>query len=124
MTVKIRNIILNVLDLEKSKTFWKQVLGFEPIEDSEGWTLLADPDQPGPRVGLQQTDKPKQDFNRLHLDLEPEDGRTEIERLKALGATIPPWQYGPDPDYVVMADPEGNEFCLVAKGIADYRNKL
>src|SRR5689334_2107549 len=101
MTVKIRNIILNVQDIEKSKDFWKQALGFEAIEDSEGWALLADPAKEGVRLGLQYTDKPKQEFNRLHLDLEPEDARAEIERLKRLGAAIPPWQYGPDPDYVV-----------------------
>ncbi|HET6781731.1 MAG TPA: VOC family protein [bacterium] len=51
---------------------------------------------------------------RLHLDLYTEDQAGEVERLKALGATEVHWDKRPaDADYVILADPEGNRFCVV-----------
>jgi predicted enzyme related to lactoylglutathione lyase len=54
---------------------------------------------------------------RIHLDLYAEDQAAEIERLKALGATEVHWgKLPPDADYVILADPEGNRFCVVDAG--------
>jgi hypothetical protein len=51
---------------------------------------------------------------RIHLDLFTEDQAGEVERLKALGATEVHWdKRPPDADYVILADPEGNRFCVV-----------
>ena len=51
---------------------------------------------------------------RIHLDLYAEDQAAEVERLKALGATEVHWDKRPaDADYVIMADPEGNRFCVI-----------
>ncbi|WQE95382.1 VOC family protein [Deinococcus sp. AB2017081] len=53
---------------------------------------------------------------RHHLDLYATDQPAEIERLLALGATRPEWRHEPDADDVVLADPDGNTFCVVEKG--------
>lgn len=56
------------------------------------------------------SDKPK----RHHMDLFTRDQAAEVERLVALGATRVDWRYEPNADYVVLADPDGNTFCVVA----------
>jgi hypothetical protein len=49
----------------------------------------------------------------MHLDLYADDQKAEVERLVNLGTTRYPWRYPPDADYVVLADPDGNLFCVV-----------
>ena len=53
--------------------------------------------------------------NRLHIDLNPDDGDAEVARLMALGATRADVGQGPDVTWVVLADPEGNEFCVLRR---------
>ena len=73
----------------------------------------------GPRL-LQRADTPVQAHPRVHLDLVVDDAAeqaSEIDRLIALGATRVDWDlYPPDPDFVVLADPVGNRFCIVNAG--------
>jgi hypothetical protein len=66
-----------------------------------------------PSEGLQsQTPKPHR--NRLHLDLYADDQAAEVARLEALGARQPEsWPYPPDADFVVLLDPDDNEFCVI-----------
>ena len=84
-----------------------------------GWaTVLAPPGGgPGPRLAVQRSETPPPSHPRLHLDLHVADAAeqaAEAERLVALGARRVPWDsYPADPDFVVLADPEGNLFCLV-----------
>jgi hypothetical protein len=68
----------------------------------------------GRRLLFQRVPEPKGVKNRLHLDLHPGDGRRdgEVERLEALGASILRHVKEPAGEWVVMADPEGNEFCV------------
>lgn len=66
----------------------------------------------GPRLHLDQTDQ-------THLDLwaaDDEEQAAEIARLEALGATRVPWTYPEDADFVVLADPDGNRFCVISSG--------
>ena len=71
-------------------------------------------------LALQQSDTPPRDHPRLHLDLHVSDAReqaAEVERLVSLGAARVDWDsYPDDPDFVVLADPEGNRFCIVDLG--------
>jgi predicted enzyme related to lactoylglutathione lyase len=63
---------------------------------------------------LQLSSTPKSGPNRVHLDLYADDAVSEVSRLQQLGATlVESWPYADDADYVVMADPDGNEFCVV-----------
>jgi hypothetical protein len=68
----------------------------------------------GRRLLFQRVPEPKSGKNRLHLDLHPGEGRraAEVERLKGLGASVLREVKEPSGQWVVMADPEGNEFCV------------
>ena len=116
MGLEYYSTVLNVQDLERSKNFWKEALGFVVKQDNPDWVSLRHPDKEWHLLALQLTDKPKVGLNRYHFDLVAEDGPAEVERLKGLGATIIPWEfYEPDSDFLVMADPEGNEFCVCTR---------
>jgi hypothetical protein len=65
----------------------------------------------GPRLWFQSVPEAKTVKNRLHVDLRSDDVDAELERLRSLGATVPPDQ--PNDNLIVLVDPEGNEFCLL-----------
>ncbi|MFK0101368.1 VOC family protein [Streptomyces sp. NPDC091040] len=81
-------------------------LGIHSTEDDP--TVLVEPAGAGPRLWFQRVPEGKRVKNRVHLDLRATDLEAEIRRLTALGATV----RDRHPDNVVLADPEGNEFCL------------
>jgi hypothetical protein len=100
-------------------TRWEWLQAADPEAGPDDGAWLRDPDGVGPRLSLLRVPEPKSAKNRLHLDLRvagtgsPEERwariTREVERLTAAGATV----LRPDPDHhVVMADPEGNEFCV------------
>jgi hypothetical protein len=96
--------------------FWAAALGYEPDEDEEGWVVIRDPAGDGPRLGFQRVPEPKVVKNRGHLDLLPTAGtwEAEVARLEGLGArSVRFVENPPDEAHMVIADPEGNEFCLV-----------
>ncbi|HEX3087449.1 MAG TPA: VOC family protein, partial [Ilumatobacteraceae bacterium] len=87
-------------------------------DDSENdFTILIPPSREGTRVALQRAETPAEDHPRVHLDLVVDDAAeqtAEVERLVGLGATRVEWDtYPDDPDFVVLADTEGNRFCIV-----------
>ena len=76
--------------------------------------LLRPRDGVGPNVSLDNVPAKVQIPPRIHLDLYTEDQAGEVERLIGLGATEVHWDKKPaDADYVILADPEGNRFCVV-----------
>jgi hypothetical protein len=76
--------------------------------------LLRPPDGSGPNVSLDAVRSTVQIPPRIHLDLYADDQAAEVERLKVLGAVEVHWDKLPeDADYVIMADPEGNRFCVI-----------
>ena len=84
-------------------------LGIDDVEDDP--TVLVEPvEATAPRLWFQRVPEVKQSKNRLHLDLRTSDLTAELERLQTLGARSLTDQ--PSDEYVVMVDPEGNEFCL------------
>lgn len=101
--------------LQPMLAFWSRALGYSPNEAgrSEDWCRLDDPNG-RVNVSLQVVPDPTPGENKFHLDLYTPDQGAEVERLKRLGATV---VRGPRPgrDFVVMADPEGNLFCVVHK---------
>ena len=114
MNLFLETVVINAQDMEKMKDFWAAALGFEVDFANEGFALLRNPRSEGnTKLGLQHTDKPKTSLNRFHVDLITDDGATEVKRLEVLGAKVIHWTYPePNPGWVVMADPEGNEFCV------------
>ena len=101
--------------------FWAEVLGWTVGEDGDdiGWWIereLNDPDKTGfPDILFLRVPDSKVVKNRLHLDLRPDDQEAEVARLEKLGAKKIDIGQSTDPDttWVVMADPEGNEFCVL-----------
>lgn len=98
--------------------FWRAALGYVPREPpEEGWVVLTDPGGNGPNISLDRVEHPPPlgEVSRVHLDLYTEDPEGEVERLLRLGATRYEREAGPDDDFVVLVDPDGNRFCVVAK---------
>ena len=112
-------VVLGVTDMERAAAFWCRALAYVRREDGwGGWALtLVPPDGNGTMLALQRSRTPPRDHPRTHLDLHVAsraEQEAETERLMALGAERVDWDaYDDDPDFVVLADPEGNRFCVV-----------
>jgi catechol 2,3-dioxygenase-like lactoylglutathione lyase family enzyme len=118
--IRLGTVVLGVEDVARAVAFWSAALGYDPVrfEDSENdFTILVPPSRVGTRVAVQRAETPAQEHPRVHLDLvvdDTEEQRAEIARLIGLGATQVEWDaYPDDPDFVVLADPDGNRFCVV-----------
>ncbi len=114
----IGSIVIRVDDIERQKAFWTAALGYVARDgDDEGFALLHPPDRVGPNVSLDRVRSTLQIPPRIHLDLYAKDQAAEVERLIGLGATEVHWDKRPaDADYVILADPEGNRFCVIDAG--------
>jgi catechol 2,3-dioxygenase-like lactoylglutathione lyase family enzyme len=116
--VIIGSIVIRVDDLEKQQAFWTAALDYVPRGaergDNEGFTILYPRGGGGPNVSLDRVRAPLQIPPRIHLDLYTDDQRGEVRRLITLGASEVHWdKRPPNADYVILADPEGNRFCVV-----------
>ncbi len=116
--LRVGSIVIRVDDLERQARFWQEALGYARREDdSDDFVLLYPEDGNGPNVSLDRVDAPVQIPPRIHLDLYAGDQEAEVARLIGLGATEVHWsKRPPDADYVILADPEGNRFCVVDAG--------
>ena len=110
--------MLRVDNLPRQAAFWTAALNYLPREgDSDDFVLLHPRDGAGPNLSLDRVPSTVHVPPRIHLDLYAKDQAHEVERLKALGATEVHWsKRPPDADYVILADPEGNRFCVVDAG--------
>ncbi|KAB8168895.1 VOC family protein [Streptomyces sp. 3MP-14] len=113
-------LVLGADDVERAAAFWTEALGFvrrPPRFPGEVVTLQPRPGEAGVPIALPASGSPPEPLPRLHLDLLAESAEAqeaEVARLVALGATRVDWcHFPPDPDFVVLADPEGNRFCVV-----------
>ena len=106
-------LTLDVNDLDTQTDFWCGALGYEHKAGAGQYRALADPTGRSPKLLLQQVDERKTAKNRLHIDIHVDDVEAEAERLVGIGATAVQRvdQFGIW--WMVMADPEGNEFCVV-----------
>jgi catechol 2,3-dioxygenase-like lactoylglutathione lyase family enzyme len=113
MALYIGTIVINVLEIERAKAFWTAALGYVVRDTEDDFVILTDPKRRWANISLQLWPEPKQSRNRVHLDLYSNNQMAEVQRLESLGAVKLKWDYPPDADYVVMADPDGNEFCII-----------
>jgi catechol 2,3-dioxygenase-like lactoylglutathione lyase family enzyme len=109
----IGSTVINTADIERSIALWTAALGYVVRGSDPTFAVLTDPNRRWSNLSLQLSDEPKRGRNRLHLDLYTTDQEGEVARLEGLGATRIPWEYPEDPDFVVMADFDGNEFCII-----------
>jgi hypothetical protein len=105
--------VIDCRDPEVLAAFWCQVLGYQVVSRNEREVDIAPGPASCPGLAFLRARGDKTVKNRLHLDLNPSDQQAEVRRLRALGATRIDIGQG-DAEWAVMADPEGNEFCVLA----------
>jgi Glyoxalase-like domain len=118
--VRVGSILIRCVRFDELVAFWQAALGYVPREPpQDGWVVLTDPSGTGPNISLDRVAEdrlpPLGDLSRVHLDLYTGDQPAEVERLLGLGATRYEREYGPDDDFVVLVDPDGNRFCVIDK---------
>jgi catechol 2,3-dioxygenase-like lactoylglutathione lyase family enzyme len=113
--VRVGSIVLRVDNLPRQTEFWAAALDYVPsLVHSDDFVVLRPRDGIGPNLSLDQVRSELHVPPRIHLDLYTDDQAGEVQRLIALGATEVHWsKRPPDADYVILADPEGNRFCVV-----------
>ncbi|MEU9790034.1 VOC family protein [Streptomyces sparsogenes] len=113
----VRNITFDAHDPHALARFWSAVTGYA-LEDSapgDDYALISSGRAAAPGLLFQRVPEPKTGKNRLHLDIQPPSGTrdAEVERLLSLGARVVDDRRTEDGlGWVVMTDPEGNEFCV------------
>jgi predicted enzyme related to lactoylglutathione lyase len=118
MSLRIQCLSIDTTDPSELATFWEEVLGWRRTyaDDDE---VVLEPAAGSPEDGVVpdllflRVPESKQGKNRLHLDLRPVDQAAEVERLEQLGARRVDIGQGADVSWVVLADPDGNEFCVL-----------
>ncbi len=112
--MRVGSVVIDCNDFDTMKAFWQEALRYEArVSEQRDWAILRDPERRDVNVALQKVPEPRVGKNRLHLDLYTDRAEAEIDRLLALGATRHPREPEPGEDFVVLADPEGNLFCVI-----------
>jgi catechol 2,3-dioxygenase-like lactoylglutathione lyase family enzyme len=112
-TAKVASVMLDCNDLEGEVAFWREILGLEEKMRFSRYVFLSRLGEKGPRLAFQQVPEAKTIKNRMHLDLAAADPEALMARVLELGG-----RHIRDFDldgfgWTVMADPEGNEFCVI-----------
>jgi len=119
MAIRIQCVCVDCADPRALAEFWRAALDWRLtfVDDDE---VVLEPPAGSREDGVVadlvflRVPEPKSVKNRLHLDLRPTDQAAQVDRLIALGATRVDVGQTPDSSWVVLADPEGNEFCVLA----------
>lgn len=112
MGLGIGMVTIDCTDPQVLADFWAAALGVSVQGDYGDFVFLARPDGGGPMLGLQRVPEPRAGKNRVHVDLAGGSLATEVPRLVELGATVIDEHQMPWLTWTVLADPEGNEFCV------------
>ncbi|MGH6654280.1 MAG: VOC family protein [Actinocrinis sp.] len=120
MSLTIQCLCVDCRDPYVVAEFWQAALGWRRTHEEADEVVLEPPagspqDGVVPDLLFLRVPDEKVVKNRLHLDLRPDDQQAEIERLIGLGAARVSVGQGEEVSWVVMADPEGNEFCVLAQ---------
>ncbi len=118
MDIRIQCLCIDSTDPAKIASFWEEALGWRRTFDEDDEIVLEPPagspeDGIAPDLLFLRVPEAKTGKNRLHIDLRPIDQAAEVTRLEALGARRVDIGQGADVTWVVLADPDGNEFCVL-----------
>ncbi len=119
MAVHLYAVSLDAGDPLRLARFWSGVLGREILDDPREGVALGGDAHSDVRIRFLPSDAPKTVQNRIHFDLtsaSPQAQRDTVDRALTLGGRHIDIGQGPDDDQVVLADPEGNEFCVIGAG--------
>jgi hypothetical protein len=114
--IRVGSIVFRVNDLARVTAFWAAALDYVPRDgpSDDDFMLLRPRDGLGPNLSFDMHHSKLELPPRIHLDLYTENQAGEVARLIELGASEVHWDRRPaDADYVILADPEGNRFCVV-----------
>lgn len=107
-------LVLDAVDPDALARFWAEAIDYVQVGGAGSYLMLVPNGRAGPRLLVQRVPEAKAVKNRMHLDVDAVDIHAEAARLEALGArrvgADPIHEYGTS--WIVMADPEGNEFCV------------
>lgn len=121
MPSRIAVVVIDALQPQLIADFWCDVLGWQVVEQDAEVISIAPAGGAWPTIDVVAVPERKSGKNRLHLDLRADRVATaqELERLLGLGARRVDVGQQPDVSWVVLGDPEGNEFCLLSRSVQD-----
>ncbi|HEX8096316.1 VOC family protein [Jatrophihabitans sp.] len=118
MSLRIQCFCIDTTDPDRLATFWQSALGWRRTHQEDDEVVLEPPagsaeDGVAPDLLFLRVPEAKAGKNRLHLEVRPRDQAAEVARLEGLGARRVDVGQGSDVSWVVMGDPDGNEFCVL-----------
>jgi catechol 2,3-dioxygenase-like lactoylglutathione lyase family enzyme len=118
--LSVGTVVMGVQDLHRALAFWTQALDYVPkreVKADDDFMIIVPKRGEGTHIALDVSETPVQLYPRIHLDLYAggaADQEAEVQRLISLGATRVDWDsYPENADFVVLADTEGNRFCVI-----------
>lgn len=114
VSVRWYSVVVDSRNPSTLARFWADVLGYRIVFEEPDEVVLARDEDSYPTLVFVPVPESKTVKNRLHIDLAPDDRDAAVERIKQLGARPVDVGQGPDVSWVVLADPEGNEFCVLS----------
>ena len=117
MSERRLGLVLDCLDPQKLAPFWARALGYTVLADVDNYVVLVPSDGAGPKLLLQRVPEGKQAKNRMHMDVETPHVEAVANELEGCGATrVSDLMSEHGSSWIVMNDPEGNEFCVCDAG--------
>lgn len=125
MPSRVAVIAIDAIQPRVVADFWCAVLNWHVVDEDTDIVSIGPLDGSSPSIDVIAVPEGKTVKNRLHFDLRADGVSTaeELERLLALGARRTDVGQGPDVSWVVLSDPEGNEFCLLSRSVQDVENE-
>jgi predicted enzyme related to lactoylglutathione lyase len=114
MPSRFYTVVVDATDPARLARFWAAVLDWKIVFEQLDEVVIAKDEDTYPGLVFGTVPEAKRVKNRLHIDLAPDDRDAEVARLLALGATHADVGQSDEVTWVVLADPEGNEFCVLS----------
>ncbi|HEY8652220.1 MAG TPA: VOC family protein [Dermatophilaceae bacterium] len=123
MTSTIAVLAIDAMEPRRVADFWAAALGWQIIDEDDDGVSIAPTTGAWPTIDVFRVPESKSVKNRLHLDLRANGTSTddEVNRLLQLGARMADVGQSPDSTWTVLADPEGNEFCVLSRTVQDTK---
>jgi predicted enzyme related to lactoylglutathione lyase len=114
MSLRLYGVVIDARDPKRLAEWWADALGWHVVFEAPDEVAVAKDEKTHPGLVFVPVPESKTVKNRLHLDLAPDDRDVEVERLEKLGAKRVDIGQSSETTWVVLADPEGNEFCVLS----------
>ena len=117
MTLTLAMVTIDTTDADAIAAWWAQQTGAEVVERNDGWFVIIAGGALPVQLAFQRVEEPTPGKNRVHLDLVAgDDLEAEVQRLLAAGASLVARRGGESFQWVTLADPDGNVFCVAQPG--------